>query len=216
MSEATATVATEAAAAPKKKSKLVLIVGLVVLLLAGGGGYWFFVLRPKATVAGAKGGKEEKGKKGTKAAKEEGSEEEGAGEEAGGEELAGEKAAAKGEAKGAGKGALALDLPDDKEVKRVIDLAPFIVNLADKGEVYYLRLAVSVGISGEGEEKPAPLFTTRIRNAMLAVLTTKTSEDVLTQEGKAQLRKELLKAARAASKEPRVEAVYITDLIVQL
>jgi flagellar FliL protein len=68
----------------------------------------------------------------------------------------------------------------------------------------------------ESEEKPGTLFTTRIRNAMLALLTTKTSEDVLTVEGKAKLRKELLRAARAASEEPKVEAIYITEFIVQL
>ena len=51
---------------------------------------------------------------------------------------------------------------------------------------------------------------------MLAVLTTKKSEDVLSVEGKTKLRKELLEAAQAASEEPHVEAIYITDFIVQL
>ena len=55
-----------------------------------------------------------------------------------------------------------------------------------------------------------------IPNAMLAVIADKKSEDVLTVEGKAKLRKELLKAAQAASEEPHVRAIYITDFIVQL
>jgi len=67
----------------------------------------------------------------------------------------------------------------------------------------------------EGEEKPDPVFTTRVRNAVLAVLMTKSSADVLSAEGKAALRKELLQAIRAAAEEPRVLAIYITELIVQ-
>ena len=41
-----------------------------------------------------------------------------------------------------------------------------------------MRLTVNVGIGGEEggkEAKPDPLFTTRIRNAMLAVLTSNAS-----------------------------------------
>lgn len=51
---------------------------------------------------------------------------------------------------------------------------------------------------------------------MLAVLAQKKSDDVLSAEGKVKLRKELLKAAQAVSTEPEVEAIYITDFIVQL
>ncbi len=108
-------------------------------------------------------------------------------------------------------------LPEDGEVKSVVELPPFIVNLADAEQARYLRLTVSVGIGDEGgEEKPDSLFLTRVKNAMLSVLTTKTSNDVLTVEGKQKLRQELLQAAQAASEEPKVEAIYITDFIVQL
>ena len=98
----------------------------------------------------------------------------------------------------------------------MLELQPFIINLADQGEAHYLRMTVSIGIGETKEEKPDPLLTTRVRNAMLAVLTTKTSEEVLTEQGKAVLRKELLKAARAAVEEPSIEAIYITDFIVQM
>ncbi len=51
---------------------------------------------------------------------------------------------------------------------------------------------------------------------MLAVLSVKKSDDVLTVDGKSKLRKELLEAAQSASDEGKVEAIYITDFIVQL
>jgi flagellar FliL protein len=105
----------------------------------------------------------------------------------------------------------------DSDVKQVVELQPFIVNLSDTSDARYLRMTVSLGI-GESEtpEKPNPLFTTKVRNAMISVLTTKTSEQVLSADGKAVLRKELLEAARSVSDEPQVIAIYITDFIVQL
>ena len=111
---------------------------------------------------------------------------------------------------------LEISVPDDGDVKQVVELQPFIVNLADDSEPRYLRMTVSVGLAESGEAKPDPLFTTKVRTAMLAVLTSKRSEEILTVEGKATLRKELLGAARAAVSEPEVHAIYITDFIVQL
>lgn len=105
---------------------------------------------------------------------------------------------------------------DEKEVAEVVELAPFIVNLADRDEPKYLRMTVSLGLGEGAAEKPDPLFTTKVRNAILAIVTTKTSDQVLTVEGKAELRKEMLSAARSVVDKPSVHAIYITDFIVQL
>jgi flagellar protein FliL len=103
----------------------------------------------------------------------------------------------------------------EENVKHVIELAPFIVNLADKNESRYLRMTISLGVD-EAEEKVDPLYTTKIRNAILATVTNKTSEEILTTEGKAKLREEVLAAAKGAAKKPEVLAIYITDFIVQM
>jgi flagellar FliL protein len=207
----------ESGAQSKSKSKLPLIAGLAVLLLAGGGGgYWFFVVRAKAAAAKSteEGGKDKAEKK-KKADDEEhasADEEESSDEPAADEESNAETAHSAGKKKKEFK----FTPPDDKEVKHVIELQPFIVNLADREGNYYLRMTLSIGVGESREEKADPLFTTRVRNAILAVLTTRTSEDVLTPEGKARLRRELLKAVRRAVEEPKIHAIYITDLIVQL
>jgi flagellar protein FliL len=188
------------APAPAKgsmKTIIIIVVAALVLVAGGGGGAYYFLQKSQAagkTTA-------EKGKRGATSNEDE------------------EAATADGEAPVKKAKADALELPDDSLVKQVIELQPYIVNLADQGEARYLRLTVSLGIGGEEgaeSEKPNPLFTTRVRNAMLAVLTTKSSAEVLTPEGKAKLRKDLLRAARAASEEPHVEAIYITEFIVQL
>lgn len=206
----------------KKSRKKLIIIVVVVLALAGGGGV-FYVKRAGAAPEGAAKGKKKSDHEAKSGKADEESEETATSddEEKSGEEEQSDKGHEEGKSEKSEKKssrAVKLSLPDDGEVKKVIELQPFIVNLADTSEARYLRLTVSIGI-GEGaggDEKPDPLFTTRIRNVMLAVLTTKSSEEVLTPEGKITLRKELLKAARAVSKEPKVEAIYITDFIVQL
>jgi flagellar FliL protein len=104
----------------------------------------------------------------------------------------------------------------DAEVTQVIELQPFIVNLADKNESRYLRMTISLGIAEVGEAKVDPLFTTKIRNAILAAISTRTSDQILTVEGKAALRKEMLSAAREAASKPEILTIYITDFIIQM
>ena len=195
----------------KKKKPLLLIIVAVVVLAVGGGGAFFFLKRGSAAEgeAAEKDKKADKGKKKAKDEDEEEEEEEAAPEEHAATDKNGKATKSKFSVK-------KLDLPDDKEVKKIIELQPFVVNLADKEESRYLRMRVSLGIGETKEEKPDPILMTRVRNAMLAVLTTKTADEILTQEGKSILRKELLKAARAAIEEPHIEAIYITDFIVQM
>jgi flagellar FliL protein len=195
----------------KKKKPLLLIIVAVVVLAVGGGGAFLFLKRGNAAEAEAaeKDKKPEKGKKKAQDDDEEDEEEEAAPEEQATTGKDGKPAKSKFSVK-------KLDLPDDKDVKKIIELQPFVVNLADKEDSRYLRMSVSLGIGETKEEKPDPILMTRVRNAMLAVLTTKTAEEILTQEGKSILRKELLKAARAAIEEPHIEAIYITDFIVQM
>ncbi len=179
-----------------KKRRLMLVLMLVLVLGLGTGAFFYF----QSSLFGTKA----KGKK-AKAADESASADDASTDEA----SAADSEAAKGKD---------LGLPDDSKVKQVIELQPFIVNLADKGEARYLRLTISIGIGGDGktEEKVDLLFTARVRNALMSVMTAKTSDEVLSVDGKNTLRQELLQAAKSVSKEPKVYAIYITDFIVQL
>lgn len=188
--------ATSDAEPPKKKGGMkFILIGVVLVLLLGGGGAGYYFLR----IAGAQAAEEPEKKTDKKSAAKKASDEE-------------------DEPKAKKTGALADAIPDDEEVKKVIEVQPFIVNLADAEQARYLRMTVSLGVGGEGgeKEKPDTVFLTKVRNAMLAVLSEKTSEEILTVEGKAKLRKELLKAAQASAAEPEIIAIYITDFIVQL
>lgn len=187
--------------APKKGRKLIILALPLLLILLGGGTFWYFYLSSSAA----------DNEKSAKAEKNYDEEDSHSDEEKNFSEETGKKKSSK---KSSHKEAL----PSDEDVKQIVELQPFVVNLTDPDNDRYLRLTVSVGVGEDdgGHGKPDILFTTRIRNAMLAVLTLKSSDDVLTVEGKAKLRKELLKAAQSASEHPHVEAIYITDFIVQL
>jgi flagellar protein FliL len=188
------------------KKKYILIAVLIIALAGSGGGfyYWRTVSAAKAAEA-VPAETDKKDSKRSSAKKDAATETE--------EKGAGEKKTSKN-----GDDPLSTALPDDEDVKKIIELPPFIVNLADVDQARYLRMTVSLGVGGEegGSEKPDQLFITRVRNAILAVLSNKKSDDVLTVDGKSKLRAELLKAAQAASEEPEVRAIYITDFIVQL
>lgn len=188
-------VETAPAEGKKKGGKKIVLIAIVAVLVLTGGGVGYYFLR----IAGANKAEASTDKKSKKSVKAE-------------EPADEEPKPSKKEEK-----ASATEIPDDEDVKHVIELPPFIVNLADQEQARYLRMTVSLGIGEGGEkEKPDPLFMTRVRNAMLAVLSQKSSEEILTVEGKSKLRKELLEAAQAASAEPEVHAIYITDFIVQL
>ncbi|HEX3101140.1 MAG TPA: flagellar basal body-associated FliL family protein [Pyrinomonadaceae bacterium] len=187
---------------PKKRGKKMIIVIAAVVLLAAAGGGGFYYWRVSSVAAAEVANKKASDKKARSNKDSE------------------EPAAQVTDAKSIKKGSDPMEnvLPNDEDVKKIVELPPFIVNLVDTEQARYLRMTVSLGVDGEGAagEKPDQLFITRVRNAMLAVLSNKKSDEILSIEGKAKLRKELLSAAQAASANPEVKAIYITDFIVQL
>lgn len=188
----------------KKGGKKIIILLVIFLLLGAGGGFYYWRSSSAATVENADKKTDDK-KSQTKEESDEASEET-------------DKDEADKKPSQKSNDPLKNALPEDEDVKKVVELQPFIVNLADTEQARYLRMTISLGIDGveEGNEKPDQLFMTRVRNAILAVLSDKKSDEILSVEGKTKLRKELLKAAQAASEEPEVKAIYITDFIVQL
>ena len=186
----------------KGGKKLIVIIAIAILLAGAGGGFYYW--RTTSASAAADTGKKDKKKSQ-------------ADEQSDDTENPSDEKTDKNPSDKPGD-PLKNALPNDEDVKKIVELPPFIVNLADTEQARYLRMTVSLGVDGEegGSEKPDQLFMTRVRNVMLAVLSDKKSDEILSVEGKTKLRKELLQAAQAASEEPKVQAIYITDFIVQL
>lgn len=108
---------------------------------------------------------------------------------------------------------------EKEEVKSTLNLDPFLVNLADKDEVRFVKVTFRLGLAGEkeGEELGKDsVFTSSARDAIINLLTAKTSEQVLTPEGKESLRREILTKVNALQHKGKALEVYIVDFVVQL
>jgi len=106
------------------------------------------------------------------------------------------------------------------QIKSVMHLEPFVVNLADPEENRFLRAGIDLGLEkalpskeGKGGEGEIPL--SRIRDCILAVLSTWRSDALLAPEGKEKLKQELVRALGARVPELGVKEIYFTDFLVQ-
>lgn len=115
--------------------------------------------------------------------------------------------------KGAGK-------DPNAEIKTVLHLEPFVVNLADSEDNHFLRVGVDLGLDaapsgkeGKGGDGAVPMA--RIRDCILEVLSSWHSDALLAPEGKEKLKTELLRALHARAPEAGIKEIYFTDFLVQ-
>jgi|GEM_PF-603680 flagellar FliL protein len=104
--------------------------------------------------------------------------------------------------------------------KYLVHLEGFTVNLADPEETHFLRVTMDLGIDrlpkdADREKASASLPAGRIRDAILSVLTTCKADELLTPEGKSELKKRLVEAVNRAVPEIGVREVYFTEFLVQ-
>jgi len=102
------------------------------------------------------------------------------------------------------------------EVKAVLHLEGFVVNLSGASGNGYLRLGIDLGLGAalqEGEPKSAAVA--RVRDSILSVLGSCSVEELLTVAGKAKLKDDLLNTIRERAPEIQCEEVYFTEFLVQ-
>lgn len=183
MSAAPAPAAAAPGEAPAKggKKKLIIIIVAVLVLLGGAGGGFMFLQHKKAAEA---------------AAAEEG------GEEADG----GHGSKAKGkEAKRPEKDAKAAAPP------AFVALEPFTVNLSDKDTDRFAQVGLSLQIEDPKVADEIKAYMPAIRNAVLMILSHKTSQELLSTEGKEkmadEIRRETARAMGYEVEDPEEESV---------
>jgi flagellar protein FliL len=102
-------------------------------------------------------------------------------------------------------------------VKATLVLDPFLVNLADKEEIRFVKTTFHLGLAKEpDEEAKNPVNIAAIRDSIISVLSAKTSEQILTPEGKDKLREEVRTRVASVAPAMKVLEVYIVDFVVQL
>jgi flagellar FliL protein len=106
------------------------------------------------------------------------------------------------------------------QIKGTLHLEAFVVNLADPEENRFLRVGIDLGLgypppAKEGKGGDGAVPTARIRDCILAVVSTWHSDALLAPEGKQKLKDELVHAMQERVPELGVREVYFTDFLVQ-
>ena len=105
------------------------------------------------------------------------------------------------------------------EVKSVMNLEAFLVNLADMESTRFLKVTFRLGLDDakSGEEYTSdPVILAATRDKIISLLSTKTAEEILTLEGKERLRKEIREQVNSILPKGKIVEVFIMDFVVQL
>lgn len=107
----------------------------------------------------------------------------------------------------------------DASPAAILQLKSFVVNLADPNQAAFLRVGIALGLSkplqgASHSEKDSP-YTPQVRDAILSVLSTWKSGDLLAKDGKKDLKKQLLATLQQRVPELGVVEVYFTDFLIQ-
>lgn len=100
----------------------------------------------------------------------------------------------------------------------IVKFEPFIVNLADPGAKRFLRVSVAI-IVAEAEAakhiEESEVLRMQLRSQILDLLTTQTSDHVVTAEGKTELKTAILEKAHETLAPAEVHDVIFSDFVVQ-
>jgi len=122
------------------------------------------------------------------------------------EEAHGEAASGHGGSDGHGGGKAA-------PAQSMVTIPTFVVNLADPSGRRYLKISMDLEVKGPPE--PVQGSMSKIRDALLMLLSSKAAEDLAGAEGKITLRKEVADRINQVLGKPVVLRVYFTDFVIQ-
>ena len=102
------------------------------------------------------------------------------------------------------------------EVKAVLHLETFTVNMNDPEQKTYLRIGIDLGLGKAAKsEGKGPAPTALVRDTILSILMAAKPDEVTTGEGKAQLKQRLLEALQQRAPELEVSEIYFTEFLMQ-
>jgi flagellar basal body-associated protein FliL len=101
------------------------------------------------------------------------------------------------------------------EGEATLNLDTFIVNLESGNQRAYLRVGITLGLSQPLARKDEVLVPP-LRDEIVTVLSSAQPDQLLTSEGKQQIKKDLLKALQDRAPALGIENVYFTEFLVQM
>jgi flagellar FliL protein len=103
-------------------------------------------------------------------------------------------------------------------VLTTIHLEDFVVNLADHDGRSYLRIGMDLGIENVNPKTKTaqePATVAVLRDSVISLLSTLKSDDLLTPEGKAKLKQDLIKTLSDRLPEIKVREIYFNEFVIQ-
>jgi len=101
------------------------------------------------------------------------------------------------------------------EVGEMFPLDPFVVNLSDPKGKRYLKVKITLELESADAVERVTKMVPKLRDMVIIMLTSLTFEEVMTPEGKIQIRDELLDRFNQILRPDRVLNIYFTDFVVQ-
>lgn len=104
-------------------------------------------------------------------------------------------------------------------VVAILHLENFTVNLADQDQSSFLRAGIDLGLTKAlpqpGKDKDAIDPVPVVRDSILTVLSSATSDEILTPDGKNKLKDQIIKSLRERTSTLGVQEIYFTEFLVQ-
>ncbi|HDQ41450.1 MAG TPA: flagellar basal body-associated FliL family protein [Desulfonatronum sp.] len=105
--------------------------------------------------------------------------------------------------------------PQQKMTPEIITLPAFIVNLADPLGRRFLRLTLDVEVVSKEAAGELNRLDSRVRDAIILLLSSKTYTDLASMESKITLKNEIVDRLNQIVGTARVSNVYFTEFVIQ-
>ncbi len=97
----------------------------------------------------------------------------------------------------------------------VMELDPFLLNLADQGELRFLKVSIKLELDRPEEKTDFTNKVPAIRDALLVLLSSKESQLLRTVNGKRRVREEIMTRVNGVMSKGKIANVFFTDFIIQ-
>ncbi len=97
----------------------------------------------------------------------------------------------------------------------VMELDPFLLNLADRDELRFLKVSIKLELDRPEEKTDYANKVPAIRDVLLVLLSSKESQILRTTNGKRRIREEILTRVNGVMNKGKVANVFFTDFIIQ-
>ena len=97
----------------------------------------------------------------------------------------------------------------------VMELDPFLLNLADRDEQRFLKVSIKLELDRPEEKTDFPNKVPAIRDALLVLLSSKESQLLRTVNGKRRIREEIMARVNGVMSKGKIANVFFTDFIIQ-